>query len=135
MPGGGGGRVEHGIEAALGFERRFGRGAAAETPGGMDDFRGESGFHGALRRELLLEILAEGLVERFFLGANNVARGVEPERGRVAGYARFAFGGTGSGGGLRVAAVGCDLSFGGHEYRFPGISIAGENGDPRRGEL
>jgi hypothetical protein len=47
----------------------------------MNDFRGESGFHSSLRRELLLEVIAEGLVERFFPGANNVARGIEPERG------------------------------------------------------
>ena len=40
----------------------------------MNDFRSESGFHGAMRCELLLEVLAEGLVERLFLGANNVAR-------------------------------------------------------------
>jgi hypothetical protein len=97
VPGGCGGWVQDGIEAALRDEGGFSFGATAKTPGGVDDFPGESDFNGALRGELLLEVPAEGVVEAFFLGANNVARGIETERGRVAGYARFAFDGAGSG--------------------------------------
>jgi hypothetical protein len=120
-----GGRVEHGIEIAFRNESGFGFGATTKTPGCVDDFRGESDFHGPSRGELVLEVVTEGLVKGYLVGANNVADGIEAECGRVARDARFAFGGTRSGGGLRVAAVGCDLSFCGHEYRFPGISIAG----------
>ncbi len=80
----------------------------------MDDFGSEGLLQRAFGAERFLEAFAEEVVEVRVFGADEVAGGVDAEGEGVAGGAGFACLGAGSGGGLRVAAVGGDLGFGGH---------------------
>ena len=59
--------------------------AAAQTPGGVDNFRGEGGFHCAFRSEVFVKTLTEELVEADFVRTNEVAGGIDAEDGGSGG--------------------------------------------------
>ena len=88
--------------------------ATAETPCGAADFFDESVFEGTDRGEFAFEIGLKFGVVGFFRGADEVASGEETEGDAVEGGCCFACFGAGTGGGLSVALVGCDLSGCGH---------------------
>ncbi len=109
--------IEHGIEfavgaALLGFNGHhagFYIGTSAQTPGGVDDFRGKRLFDCAFGREVCLEGGAEIRVEVVLLGADEIAAGVESEGDGVTGGARFPGSTDRTCRGLRIHAIGCDL--------------------------
>ena len=70
-------RIDHGIVGQGRNEPILNGGAAAETPGGVDDFSGKSFLDGAFGREFGLEAVAEFRVEVLFAGMDEVAAGVE----------------------------------------------------------
>ena len=122
------GFVEQGVEFAFadGHHRSFNGGTTSHAPGSMNDFGGQSFFDGACGREVCAEVGTELRVEIVLVGANEVAAGVESVGDGIAGDARAAFSSTGTAGGLRISAIGGDLSFSRHgmafgEQRLPGL--------------
>ena len=106
-------------------EACFDLAAAAETPCGAADFFHESVFEGADRGEFAFEIGLELGVVGFFFGTDEVAPGEEAEGDAVEGRGCFAFFGAGTGGGLSVALVRCDLCGCGHfRVSFRGRNVA-----------
>jgi len=95
-------------------ETCFDLAAAAESPCGAPDFFHESIFESADRGEFSFEIGLEFGVVGFFRRTDKVAAGEETEGDAVEGGVCFALFGAGTGGGLGVALVGCDLSGCGH---------------------
>ena len=79
-----------------GDEGLFDFAAAAETPHGAADFVDEVVFEEADGGEFGAELFAEVAVVGFFVGADEVAGGVEAEGGGVAGGDGAAFGSAGS---------------------------------------
>ena len=71
--------VEHGIGFAVrdAVHGGFDDATAAKTPGGVDDFGGESVLDGTFGREVYFEAGAEFRVEVVLFGADEVAAGVE----------------------------------------------------------
>ena len=70
----------------------FEGGAAAKSPGGVDDFGGEGVFEGSVGREVGLVGGAEFGVDVGFGGGDEVGGGEESGRDGVAGGAGFTFG-------------------------------------------
>jgi len=106
-------------------ETCFDLAAAAESPCGAPDFFHESIFESADRGEFSFEIGLEFGVVGFFRRTDKVAAGEETEGDAVEGGVCFALFGAGTGGGLGVALVGCDLSGCGHfRVSFRGRNVA-----------
>ena len=72
--------IEHGVGFAVRdtVHACFDDGAAAKTPGSVDDFGGKRLFDGAFGYEVYFEAGAEFRIETLLLGADEVAAGVEP---------------------------------------------------------
>lgn len=107
------GVFDEGFVVEADYETGFDFATAAETPGGPINLLGERLFECADGGESLEDFRAEGGVDGFFAGADEVAGEEAMSDGIFCGYG-FAFGGAGTCGGLRVLDVGCDLSCGGH---------------------
>ena len=108
VEGGGGGDV--GLVEEAGLDD----GEAVALPGGGDDFVDEGGFDGA--DGFQVPVKAAAAVEEVLavLGGQEDGVGQAAVARGVLGADRLAFGGTGAGGFLGVAAVGLDLAFGWH---------------------
>ena len=85
--------------------------AATQTPGGPVDFLDEHSLKYAGWREFAEEHGTERRVALFFAGTNEVAREEAEDDGVFGGFG-FSFFGGGSGGGLCVGDIGCDLRCG-----------------------
>ncbi len=91
----------------------------------MDDFGGQRLLDCAFGREIRLEAGAELRVEIKLVGTNEVAAGVKTMDKRIAGYARLSGGRNRSAGGLRVIAIGGDLSVSRHGTPWERIPLFG----------
>lgn len=91
-------------------ERFLGLSAALEPPGRADDFGDEELFGRVLGVKGFPQARAKGFVLGGVGGSDAVAPGKQTGLEGVFGDAEFAVGGSGSGGRLRVGAVGRDLS-------------------------
>ena len=118
--GGGAGAVDGDLKAVEFFVgqvfRRsdFERGAAAETPGGVDDFAGEGLFERRIGREFGEVAGFEFIKDVLFFGADEIGDGEETEFGCVLRDAGSAFGRDRAGGVFGVLPIGQDLSGAGH---------------------
>ena len=102
----------------------FDVGAAAETPGGAEDFDGVGAFESVLGVEAIPERGGEFAVFGFLVGEDEVASGEEVEFAGVLGRRGFSGFGAGASGGLGVAAVGVELCGGGRHGGAPGVRMA-----------
>jgi hypothetical protein len=103
------GIFDEGFVLEADYETGFDFATAAETPGGTMDLLGENLFDGPYGGESVEDFSAEGGVDGFFAGPDEVAGEEAVDDGVFCGGG-FPFGGAGSCGGLRVGRVGCDLS-------------------------
>ena len=90
-------------------EAGFDDAAAVETPHGPVDFVHQIEFEEALGGEFAGEGFFDLIVERLFAGSDEVLTGVQTMGGCVFGGCGMTGFGAGSGGGLGVDGVGCDL--------------------------
>jgi hypothetical protein len=106
------GAVDRDLEAVEFFVRhifrgsRFDRGAAAETPGGVDDFSGEGLFERRRGREFRKVARFELIEDVLLFGADEAGDGEQAESGCVLGDSGLAFGRNGAGGPFGVLPVG-----------------------------
>jgi hypothetical protein len=109
--GGGAGAIDRGLQAIEFFVRQvfrrtdFERGAAAETPGGLDDFAGEGLFERRGGREFGYIARFELVKDVLLFGANEVGNREETEFDRILRDTGFAFGGNGAGGPFGVLPI------------------------------
>jgi len=130
---GGGVQGFHGVEdvilsiAEAEDEVGFDFAAPAETPHGAADFVDERFFEDTNRGEILEQRLVECGVGGLFVGADEIARVEAEDYGvfRRCGFTRL---GAGTGGGLSVRLVGCDLCGCGHCGVFLSVVAAPARG-------
>jgi hypothetical protein len=109
--GGGAGAIDRGLQAIEFFVRQvfrrtdFERGAAAETPGGLDGFVGEGLFERRGGREFGYIARFELVKDVLLFGANEVGNREETEFDRILRDTGFAFGGNGAGGPFGVLPI------------------------------
>ena len=118
--GGGASAIDRGLEAVERFVveilrgSNFEIGAAAETPGGMDDFACEGLFEGRTGREFNNVARFELIKDVLLFRADEVGDGKETEFGCILRDAGAAFGRDRAGGLFGILPIGQDLSGGSH---------------------